>query len=155
MLKTNKLIHISARPTFLNLNLNLNSLRLQQPAGSSKRMCVCYTRVFVFFFSMSLISILCSWFAVVIENSSFCTIPPVTFVQAELISSTVFSGVTSPANQKLGLRMTTLHEEQLPLARKHSLDFISDETGEDEDGMKNSGDDKTDESVRNKKNWLQ
>lgn len=44
----------------------------------------------------------------------------------------VFSGLTSPANAKLGLRMTTLHEEQLPLARKHSLDLIADECAEDE-----------------------
>lgn len=40
-------------------------------------------------------------------------------------------GLTSPANVKIG-RMTTLHEEQHPLPRKHSLDQILDETGEDE-----------------------
>lgn len=51
---------------------------------------------------------------------------------------TVFSGMTSPANQKLGLRMTTLHEEQLPLARKHSLDFIADESNEEEDTFKHA-----------------
>lgn len=56
---------------------------------------------------------------------------------------TVFSGVTSPANQKLGLRMTTLHEEQLPLARKHSLDYIVDEDEE----KKYSEDEKNDGSV--------
>lgn len=44
--------------------------------------------------------------------------------------------------------MTTLHEEQLPLARKHSLDFITDETGEDEEQMKDADDDRMDESVR-------
>lgn len=44
----------------------------------------------------------------------------------------MFSGLTSPANAKLGLRMTTLHEEQMPLARKHSLDLIADESTEDE-----------------------
>lgn len=38
----------------------------------------------------------------------------------------------SPANPKLGLRMTTLHEEQMPLVRKHSLDLITDEIMEDE-----------------------
>lgn len=60
---------------------------------------------------------------------------------------TVFSGVTSPANQKLSMRMTTLHEEQLPLTRKHSLDFISDETEED-DKMKVAGDDDDDDDDR-------
>lgn len=62
---------------------------------------------------------------------------------------TVFSGVTSPANQKLSMRMTTLHEEQLPLTRKHSLDFISDET-EEEDKIKvadDDDDDRMDDSV--------
>lgn len=44
----------------------------------------------------------------------------------------MFPGLTSPANAKLGLRMTTLHEEQMPLARKHSLDLIDDESTEDE-----------------------
>lgn len=61
-----------------------------------------------------------------------------------LFVPTVFSGVTSPANQKLGLRMTTLHEEQLPLVRKHSLDYIVDEDEE----KKYSEDEKSDESVR-------
>lgn len=60
----------------------------------------------------------------------------------------MFSGVTSPANQKLGLRMTTLHEEQLPLGRKHSLDFISDETAEDDDEMKDGDEDRISEYVR-------
>lgn len=40
--------------------------------------------------------------------------------------------------------MTTLHEEQLPLARKHSLDYIVDEDEE----KKYSEDEKSDESVR-------
>ncbi|XP_031336617.1 kinesin-like protein KIF13B isoform X5 [Photinus pyralis] len=39
--------------------------------------------------------------------------------------------MTSPANPKLGLRMTTLHEEQLPLPRKHSLELITDESCEE------------------------
>ena len=37
----------------------------------------------------------------------------------------------SPANQKVGLRMSTLHEEQIPLPRKHSLDLITDENPEE------------------------
>lgn len=60
---------------------------------------------------------------------------------------TVFSGVTSPANQKLGLRMTTLHEEQLPLARKHSLDFINDENVEDEEDKVDDSEERMNESV--------
>jgi kinesin family protein 13 len=49
----------------------------------------------------------------------------------------VFPGITSPANTKLGLRMTTLHEEQPTLPRKHSLDILSDNTIEEqcEDGQ--------------------
>ncbi|ENN74255.1 hypothetical protein YQE_09227, partial [Dendroctonus ponderosae] len=40
----------------------------------------------------------------------------------------VFSGMVSPANTKMGLRMTTLHEEPLKsLPRKHSFDFLTDE----------------------------
>ncbi|KAK5639247.1 hypothetical protein RI129_011739 [Pyrocoelia pectoralis] len=46
-------------------------------------------------------------------------------------SGTVKLGMTSPANPKLGLRMTTLHEEQLPLPRKHSLELITDESCEE------------------------
>ncbi|XP_044257426.1 kinesin-like protein KIF13A isoform X2 [Tribolium madens] len=51
-------------------------------------------------------------------------------------SSKLFPGITSPANTKLGLRMTTLHEEQPALPRKHSLDILSDDTIEEqcEDG---------------------
>ncbi|KAF5272853.1 hypothetical protein FQR65_LT00449 [Abscondita terminalis] len=37
----------------------------------------------------------------------------------------------SPGNPKLGLRMTTLHEEQSPLPRKHSLELINDESNEE------------------------
>lgn len=44
----------------------------------------------------------------------------------------VYAGMGSPANTKLGLRMTTLHEEQLPLPRKHSLDLLSDDTIEEQ-----------------------
>ncbi|CAH1979369.1 unnamed protein product [Acanthoscelides obtectus] len=45
----------------------------------------------------------------------------------------VFSGVSSPASQKLGLRMTTLHEEPLkPLPRKHSFDLLMDEAIEEQ-----------------------
>lgn len=40
--------------------------------------------------------------------------------------------------------MTTLHEEQLPLTRKHSLDFISDE----EDDKMEDDDDRIDDYVR-------
>lgn len=46
----------------------------------------------------------------------------------------MFSFSASPGNPKLGLRMTTLHEEQPPMTnRKHSLDFdrISDIIEED------------------------
>jgi hypothetical protein len=52
-------------------------------------------------------------------------------------SSKLFPGITSPANTKLGLRMTTLHEEQPTLPRKHSLDILSDNTIEEqcEDGQ--------------------
>lgn len=39
--------------------------------------------------------------------------------------------MTSPANPKLGLRMTTLHEEQVPLPRKHSLELVNDHDSED------------------------
>lgn len=48
----------------------------------------------------------------------------------------VYPGMVSPAQSKLGSRMTTLHEEQLPLPRKHSLDLLSDDTIEEqnEDG---------------------
>lgn len=60
----------------------------------------------------------------------------------------VFSGITSPANAKLGHRMTTLHEEQLPLARKHSLDLIADDSNEDEkDDSTITHDGKIDSSV--------
>lgn len=38
--------------------------------------------------------------------------------------------MVSPANNKL--RMTTLHEEQLPLPRKHSLDLLHDVTIEEQ-----------------------
>ncbi|KAK9723131.1 CAP-Gly domain [Popillia japonica] len=47
-------------------------------------------------------------------------------------SGLVFTGIVSPANQKLGMRMTTLHEEQVPLPRKHSLDLITDESLQEE-----------------------
>lgn len=50
----------------------------------------------------------------------------------------VFSGISSPANTKMGLRMTTLHEEPIKsLPRKHSFDFLSDEPIEEqsEDGL--------------------
>ncbi|XP_018578799.1 kinesin-like protein KIF13B isoform X2 [Anoplophora glabripennis] len=41
----------------------------------------------------------------------------------------VFSGMASPANTKLGLRMTTLHEEPTKsLPRKHSFDLLTDDT---------------------------
>ncbi|KAF5271787.1 hypothetical protein FQR65_LT17583 [Abscondita terminalis] len=40
-------------------------------------------------------------------------------------------GMISPGNPKLGLRMTTLHEEQSPLPRKHSLELINDESNEE------------------------
>ncbi|KAK4871535.1 hypothetical protein RN001_015659 [Aquatica leii] len=40
-------------------------------------------------------------------------------------------GMISPGNPKLGLRMTTLHEEQSPLPRKHSLELINDESAEE------------------------
>ncbi|KAJ8964376.1 hypothetical protein NQ317_003093 [Molorchus minor] len=46
-------------------------------------------------------------------------------------------GIASPANTKLGLRMTTLHEEPIKsLPRKHSFDLLTDETIEEqcEDG---------------------
>lgn len=46
----------------------------------------------------------------------------------------IFNFLASPGNPKLGLRMTTLHEEQIPMTnRKHSLDFdrISDIIEED------------------------
>lgn len=43
----------------------------------------------------------------------------------------VFSGLTSPATAKL--RMRTVHEEQLPLARQHSYDQILDEASEDDE----------------------
>ncbi|XP_017772629.1 PREDICTED: kinesin-like protein KIF13B isoform X2 [Nicrophorus vespilloides] len=52
------------------------------------------------------------------------------------------SGVSkfSPANPKMLFKMTTLHEEQMPMARKHSLDLIVDEIENDkykmEDDMK-------------------
>lgn len=50
--------------------------------------------------------------------------------------------MTSPANPKMGLRMTTLHEEQVPLPRKHSLELITDEHGE-EDKYDNNEDSKS------------
>ncbi|KAG5875309.1 hypothetical protein JTB14_022220 [Gonioctena quinquepunctata] len=44
----------------------------------------------------------------------------------------VFSGMPSPANTKLNLRMTTLHEEPTKaLPRKHSFDLLMDDTIEE------------------------
>ncbi|CAH0562408.1 unnamed protein product [Brassicogethes aeneus] len=40
--------------------------------------------------------------------------------------------MVSPASNKLSLRMSTLHEEQLPLPRKHSLDLLRDCTIEEQ-----------------------
>ncbi|XP_071054782.1 kinesin-like protein KIF13A isoform X3 [Onthophagus taurus] len=54
-------------------------------------------------------------------------------IQQPTGTTKLFSGMVSPANQKIGLRMTTLHEEQVPLPRKHSLDLIADESSETED----------------------
>lgn len=50
-----------------------------------------------------------------------------------VLTKLAFLGLTSPANPKMGLRMTTLHEETAPLPRKHSLDLIRDEDIEDDD----------------------
>ncbi|KAL1492379.1 hypothetical protein ABEB36_010633 [Hypothenemus hampei] len=50
----------------------------------------------------------------------------------------MFPGMTSPANAKMSLRMTTLHEEPLKtLPRKHSFDYLTDEPIEEqcEDGL--------------------
>lgn len=45
----------------------------------------------------------------------------------------MFSGMASPANTKLGLRMTTLHEEpSKSLPRKHSFDLLTDDTIEEQ-----------------------
>lgn len=112
-------------------------------------MCVIPSVCFIFVFTVTVFQF-CVVFVCCRSRTfpSFYTPPFIIVMSIELIFSTVFSGVTSPANQKLGLRMTTLHEEQLPLARKHSLDFISDETGEDENTMKDTDVDKMDDSVR-------
>ncbi|KAJ8950328.1 hypothetical protein NQ318_021188 [Aromia moschata] len=57
------------------------------------------------------------------ENSSLCD--GETYI--------VFSGIASPANTKLGLRMTTLHEEPIKsLPRKHSFDLLTDDTIEEQ-----------------------
>ncbi|XP_050313761.1 kinesin-like protein KIF13A isoform X2 [Anthonomus grandis grandis] len=57
-------------------------------------------------------------------------------MQQPTTSTKMFPGMTSPANAKLGLRMTTLHEEPLKsLPRKHSFDFLTDEPIEEEDGL--------------------
>lgn len=46
----------------------------------------------------------------------------------------VFPGMVSPANAKLGLRMTTLHEEPTKaLPRKHSFDLLMDDPIEEQD----------------------
>nr|XP_023016379.1 kinesin-like protein KIF13B isoform X2 [Leptinotarsa decemlineata] len=48
-------------------------------------------------------------------------------------STKLFSGMPSPANTKLGLRMTTLHEEPTKaLPRKHSFDLLMDDTIEEQ-----------------------
>ncbi|XP_060516380.1 kinesin-like protein KIF13A isoform X2 [Cylas formicarius] len=59
-------------------------------------------------------------------------------MQQPTSSTKLFPGITSPANTKLGLRMTTLHEEPIKmLPRKHSFDFLTDDTIEEqtEDGI--------------------
>ncbi|XP_030756486.1 kinesin-like protein KIF13A isoform X3 [Sitophilus oryzae] len=54
-------------------------------------------------------------------------------LQQPTSSTKMFSNLSSPANTKLGLRMTTLHEEPVkPLPRKHSLDFLTDEPIEEQ-----------------------
>lgn len=46
--------------------------------------------------------------------------------------------MASPANAKLGLRMTTLHEEPIkPLPRKHSFDLLMDDPIEEQVGESN------------------
>lgn len=61
----------------------------------------------------------------------------------------VFSGMVSPANAKLGLRMTTLHEEPTkPLPRKHSFDFCIDDPIEEQVGESND-----DEKVESSVSW--
>ncbi|CAG9759456.1 unnamed protein product [Ceutorhynchus assimilis] len=56
-------------------------------------------------------------------------------LQQPTSATKIFSGITSPANAKIGLRMTTLHEEpSKTLPRKHSFDFLDElieEQGED------------------------
>lgn len=50
----------------------------------------------------------------------------------------MFSGIASPANAKLGLRMTTLHEEPIKsLPRKHSFDLLMDDPIEEHVGESN------------------
>ncbi|XP_076261045.1 kinesin heavy chain 73 isoform X3 [Rhynchophorus ferrugineus] len=59
-------------------------------------------------------------------------------LQQPTSSTKMFSNLSSPANSKLGLRMTTLHEEPVKtLPRKHSLDYLTDEPIEEqsEDGL--------------------
>lgn len=59
----------------------------------------------------------------------------------------VFSGMVSPANAKLGLRMTTLHEEPIKsLPRKHSLDLLMDDAIEEQVGESNE-DEKVESTV--------
>lgn len=55
-----------------------------------------------------------------------------------LLDVSVFSGLTSPANAKLGLRMTTLHEEPIKsFPRKHSFDLLMDDPIEEQVGESN------------------
>lgn len=55
--------------------------------------------------------------------------------------------MASPANVKLGLRMTTLHEEPIKsLPRKHSFDLLMDDPIEEQIGESNE-DDKVEQTV--------
>lgn len=113
----------AARPTFLNLNLNLNSLRLQQT--SSKRRFPCSSS-FSFFGSIWPVGHTCLYweqsccqFSVLrpsisfpfLFDSTFSLTPNKTAPNIKSDRLIFIPSVASPANAKLGLRMTTLHEE--------------------------------------------
>ncbi|XP_025837390.1 kinesin-like protein KIF13A isoform X2 [Agrilus planipennis] len=59
--------------------------------------------------------------------------------------------MTSPANQKIGHRMTTLHEEQIPQPRKHSLD-LDEMLEEKSDDLERNDEESSDNSVLKSKN---
>lgn len=102
---------ITARPTFLNLNLNVNSMR-HQPMTAKRR-----------FHDNNENNVINEY----LEIFSFSFTPPIEDMKFLIVKQCVISSIASPGNAKLGIRMTTLHEQTLTEEIEESCSDPDDE----------------------------